>query len=140
MGANFSAQVDAWVRKSEARMLAVFQESTQRTVALAQARIPIQTGFARASIRGSLQSMPPIEPGANKPKGGSFAYDPGEITVTIAGATIGSVIYIGWTANYAPALERGHSKQAPSGFVRIAAEMWQATVSEVVAEAKSRVG
>lgn len=134
---QFGATVDAWARKTEARMAAVFHEATQRTVSLAQSRIPVDTGFARASIRGSLQSMPPIDPNASKP-GGSVPYDSSEIILTIAGAELGQTIYVGWTANYVQYLENGHSKQAPSGFVRLAALQWQNTVNEVVAEAKSR--
>ena len=137
---NFSASVDAWVKKSEARMTAVFREATQRTVAIAQDRIPVDTGFARASIRASLESMPSIDPTANKPASGDYPYDPGDITLTIAGAQLGQQIFIGWTANYVGYLEAGSSKQAPSGFVRLAALEWDHTVSEVVAEAKARVG
>ena len=137
---NFSAQVDAWVLKSEQRLRAVFREATKRTVAIAQERIPVDTGYARSSVRASLQSMPPIDPGASKPTGGSFTYDPGDIVLTIAGAEIGQTIYVGWTANYVGYLEAGSSKQAPSGFVRLAAMQWQATVNQVVAEAKARVG
>lgn len=135
---EFDSTVSAWVRKSEARMLAVFKESTQRTVSLAQSRIPVDTGFARASIRASLQSMPPI--GSGKPAiGGSYAYNPSEIILVIAEAALGQTIYIGWTANYAGALERGHSQQAPSGFIRLAALQWPETVKQVSAEAKARV-
>lgn len=138
---NFSATVDAWCRKTNARMTAVFRESTQRTVSLAQARIPVDTGFARASARASLQAMPPINPNASKPKIGSGAvsYNSAEISLTIAGAELGQTIFVGWTANYAGELERGHSKKAPSGFVRLAALEWQRTVSQVVSEAKARV-
>lgn len=137
---TFAATVDAWTKKSRARMLSVFKESAQRTVSLAQDRIPVATGFARASIRASLSAMPLIDPSASKPKGGSFAYDPGDITLTIASANLGDVAYIGYTANYCIYLEAGSSRQAPSGFVRLAAQQWPATVSEVVADAKSRVG
>lgn len=141
MAANFSATVDAWCLKSKARMRAIFRESTQRTVSLGQSRIPVETGFARASVRASLQSMPPIDPGKSKPKegSGSVSYNSSEISLTIAGAELGQTVFVGWTANYAGELERGHSKQAPSGFVRLAALVWQRTVSEVVAEAKARV-
>jgi hypothetical protein len=135
---NFAAQVDDWARKSEARLTAIFREATQRTVSLAQQRIPVDTGFARASVRASLQDMPPIDPAATKP-GGPVSYDSGAVTLTIAGAEIGQTIFVGWTANYVQYLENGHSKQAPSGFVRLAALQWPHTVSEVAAEAKARV-
>jgi HK97 gp10 family phage protein len=137
---NFSATVDDWVKKSERRMLAIFKESTQRTVSIAQSRIPVDTGFARASIRASTQSMPPIDRSTNNAKGGNVTYDGGEIILVIAGAELGQTVFIGWTANYVGFLEAGSSQQAPSGFVRLAAMQWQQTVAEVTAEAKARVG
>lgn len=140
MMADFAATIDAWCLKSQKRMEAIFRESTQRTVSLAQTRIPVATGFARASIRASLSAMPPIDPSASKPVGGSVPYDSSEITLTIAQATIPQTIYIGWTANYVVYLEAGSSKQAPSGFVRLAAMEWPHTVAQVVEEAKARVG
>lgn len=140
MAGSFSAQVDAWVLKSQRRMLAVFRESAQRTISVAQSRIPVDTGFARASVRASLEAMPPIDPGSTNTKGSSVGYNSSEIVLTIAGAELGQTIYVGWTANYVGLLEQGSSKQAPSGFVRLAALQWQQTVNEVVAEAKARVG
>ncbi len=136
---QFSAQVSDWVKQTQARMTAVFRESTQRVVSAAQARIPVDTGFARASIRGSLDSMPQIDPAFRGQPGNTYA-DSGEVTLVIAGATLGQTIYVGWTANYVIYLENGHSQQAPSGFVRLAAMEWPRIVSEVSAEAKSRAG
>lgn len=135
---NFIGSVDDWVKKSKARMEAVFRESAQRTASLAQSRIPVDTGYARASIRGSLQSMPPIDPKGQPSSGQSYTYNPGQIAATIAGANLGATIFIGYTAAYANILEFGHSKQAPQGFVRIAVEQWKHTVQQVTAAAKSR--
>ncbi|MDB5612049.1 MAG: hypothetical protein JWP25_8949 [Bradyrhizobium sp.] len=137
---TFAATVDRWATQSKTRMTAIFRESAQRTVSLAQDRIPVDTGFARASVRASIESMPPIDPSAKKPAGGSFGYDPGEITLVIAGAELGQQLFIGWSAAYVIFLEQGSSKQAPSGFVRLSAMEWPQIVSEVVADAKSRVG
>lgn len=132
--------VDAWVKKSEARMLAVYKESTQRLISLCQSRIPVDTGFARASARASLSEMPQIESKASKPKAekGSIPYNPSAITAVIANAKLGDKIYFGWTANYIVPLERGHSQQAPSGFLRVSVLEWPRIVKEVTAEAKAR--
>ena len=135
---SFSATVDAWAAASQARMLAIFKASAQRVVSKAQGRIPVDTGFARASIRGSLQSMPQIQPGFAG-DGSNVPYNPGNITLIIAGATLKDIVYIGWTANYVGYLEEGSSQQAPSGFVRITAMEWPRIVSEVTIEAKQRV-
>jgi hypothetical protein len=140
MADNFSATVDAWARKSEKRMLAIFHQATQKTVSIAQSRVPVDTGFARASVRASTSAMPPIDGSAHGGKGGSYSYDGSEVVLTIVGAELGQTIYIGWTASYMLPLEHGHSKQAPSGFLRLAALQWSQTVSEVVQEAKARVG
>lgn len=137
---SFSSQIDAWVRKSEARMLAVAKESTQRTVSKAQSRIPIDTGFARASVRASLEAMPQIVPGSRGKEGQSYSYNSGEITLVLAGMELGQTAYIGWTASYTPFLELGHSNQAPTGFVGISALEWPATVAAVTQELKARAG
>lgn len=137
---DFNAQVNKWVRQTEARMTAVFRESTQRVVSEAQSRIPVDTGFARASIRASLSELPQIDPGFHGGHGQSYSYDQGSIVATIASAKLGETIYVGWTANYVIYLEYGHSQQAPSGFVRISAMQWPRIVSEVSAELRSRAG
>lgn len=137
---DFAATVDAWATKSQKRMEAIWKQATQKTVSIAQSRIPVDTGYARSSIRASTSAMPPIEKGSHGQRGQTYSYDAGEITATIASAHLGGTLFIGWTASYISALENGHSQQAPSGFVRLAAMEWPQTVSEVVAEAKSRVG
>lgn len=132
---SFGAQINSWVRETDQRMTAVFRESTQRVASIADNGVPVATGFARASIRGSLESMPPINPNV---KGGTPSGSFGEISLVIAGATLGQTIYIGWTAAYVLPLEFGHSKQAPSGFVRLAAAQWPQVVSRVTEELKGR--
>ncbi|HXU02761.1 MAG TPA: HK97 gp10 family phage protein [Polyangia bacterium] len=136
---QFSATVSAWVLQTQARMNAVFRESTQRVVSQAQRRIPVDTGFARASVRASLEAMPPIDPTFRGDPGRTYA-PTGEVSVVIAGAQIGQTIYVGWTANYAIFLEYGSSQQAPNGFVRVSAQEWPRIVSEVSQEAESRAG
>jgi hypothetical protein len=137
--AEFSKQIDEWVRQTEERTLAVFHESTQRVASLAQERIPVNTGYARASIRASLSEMPVINPDS-KGDGTPKSYDSSPIVLTIANAKLGQTIYIGWTASYVQFLENGHSKQAPSGFVGLAALEWDNIVDRVTEELKSRVG
>ena len=137
--ATFSAQIDSQIAKIERLHLAIFKESTQRMSSLMQSRIPVDTGFARASHRASLTSMPKIDEKASKPTPGShFSWNPTSVSVVIAQAKIGDKIYLGWTANYVPELERGHSRQAPSGFIRVSLLEWPRIVSEVTAAAKSR--
>lgn len=143
---KFSVEIDEWAKATLKRQLAIFHESTKRLVSKAQSRVPIDTGFARASVRGSTRSMPPIDqsksapfiPGRKPRSGAVYSYDRGDITAVIIGAKLGDVIYVGWTANYVPYLEKGHSKQAPSGFVAISAMEWPQIVREVIEQAKAR--
>lgn len=135
---SFSEQVDAWVKETEARMLAVFRESTRRTVANAQQMVPVDTGFLRASVQASLNGMPPIDRGA-KPTAEAYGYDDTGVVMTIANAELGDTIYVGWTASYAAHVEYGTTKMVGRGFVAIAALAWPNTVYQVTQELKSRV-
>jgi hypothetical protein len=119
-------------------MTAVFRESTQRVASLAANAVPVDSGFARASIRASLDEMPEIITGSKGEEGKAYSSNFGQVTLTIADAELGDTIHIGWTASYIVPLEYGHSQQAPAGFVRLAAEQWQVIVNGVVQEAKSR--
>src|SRR5690242_9302067 len=121
--ANFTATVSDWVKQTPERLRGVFRESTQRVASKAANGVPVDTGFARASVRASLESMPQGD--QEKPKGvQAVPFDFSDVVLTIAKAELDDTIYIGWTANYAIYLEYGHSAQAPAGFVRIAAEQW----------------
>lgn len=143
---NFASTIDDWVRSSQERMEAVFKESAQRVISLAANAVPIDTGFARASIQTSTEGFPAINPSAvplkrrkaDEDRGTVYPYDFGSVSAVITNAKLGQTIYAGWTAAYVLMLEYGHSAQAPQGFVRIAAAQWDRIVSEVTQEAKSR--
>ena len=138
---NFQASVNDWVRATEARMTAVFRESAQRTISIAQSYVPVDTGFLRASVRASIEAMPPIDPkAAPSSKGARYGYSGSDVTLAIAGAGIGDTIYAGWTAAYAAYVEYGTAHMAPRAFVGRAAQRWQSTVNEVAVEARSRAG
>lgn len=136
---KFDAQVDDWVRRTEERLQNVFHQSTQEVVSLAANGVPIDLGFARASIRASAQSMPPIDPQATNKAGlpGDFSAAWAEVVLVIAGSKVGQTVYVGWTAAYVMPLEYGHSKQAPAGFVRLAAAQWPVVVDRVTLQAKA---
>lgn len=134
---TFHTDIEAWGRRTQARMTAIFRESSQRVVSAAQSRVPIDTGFLRGSIRASNSAMPAIEPN-NRGDGKSAAYDPGEITLVIAGTPITQQIFIGYTASYSAAVHWGTSKMAPRLWVSLAAMEWPRIVAEVTQEARSR--
>jgi len=141
---TFVAQVDAWTKKSAKRMTAVFRESAQRVIDTAQTvgpsvasptggaggRMPVDTGFLRASMAVSFTGMP-VGPSHNE-GGASVTYNGQDVTLVLARATPGQTIYAGWTAVYAPMMEERY------GFMRGAAQKWQQIVREVVNEAKTR--
>jgi len=135
----FGDQVSAWVAKTEKRMEAVMRASVQELVSRCQARIPVDTGFARASIQASLSDMPQVIPGSRGQPGGSYA-PTNAVPVVIAQMKLGDTIHIGWTASYVIYLEYGHSQQAPSGFVRVSALEWPQIVSEISQTAEARAG
>lgn len=139
MSTNFTAQVSDWVRQTEQRLDAVFKQSAQEVIFDMQNRTPVDTGFARASVVVSTSAMPSIDPNKTGAGSGTYAPDVQEIALAIAGAEIGETIFAGYTAAYAVPLEYGHSKQAPNGMVRLAAQRWPAIVAEVSARAQSRV-
>lgn len=135
---DFKTQVTEWVRASDSRMLAVARESLQRVVALMQSRIPVDTGFARASVRASLTSMPQVNTSATRDEKLTYSYDSSAVVAVIARAKLGETVFVGWTANYVEDLELGKSRQAPSGFIRVSAMEWPRIVHEVCAAARQQ--
>lgn len=134
---SFGAQIEEWVKETEQRMTAVFRESARRTISTAISYTPVDTGFLRASVRVSTQSMPQVDP---KATGTGTAAPGGDYVMAIAVAELGQTIYAGWTAAYGPYVEFGTSKMAPRAFVGRAAAQWGAIVRQVSQELKSRAG
>ena len=147
MAKSFTAQIDAWAGKSEARMTAVFRSSAQavanevRQTVNEGGRMPIRTGNLRRSLMASTSAMPLIKSDAEFPDESSFE-------LVIAGANIGETIYLGFQAAYARRMEYGfvgadslgrNYNQEGFGFVAAAAGRWQDIVREQTALVKSRV-
>jgi hypothetical protein len=140
MALKFGAQVNAWARKSERRLEAIFKESAQRVIEQAQkvgpsvanpgggegGLMPVDTNFLRASGQASLTGWP-SGPSRQDESPGQFDY-----SITIAGARIGQTIYFGWTAEYARYMEQRYS------FMRSAAQNWGSIVNSVTREAQVR--
>lgn len=137
--ASFTAQVDRWTRKTEARTEAVFKESAQKLFEQAQTtigeggKLPLDTGWLRSSFGTSLQGPPPAV-GANPYESGSKQADwnAADSLLTINGAKLGDSIWGGWGAVYARPMEMRY------GFMRSAAQNWQSIVKQSAAEAKAR--
>lgn len=130
MADRFEAQVSAWVRKTEARMLAVFRDSVQDLFSVAQTTVPqggdlpIDTGNLRNTFISGLNDGATME--------GPDAYE-----FAVANAKIGDSVYGGWTAEYARRMEHGFVGTDSLGrvynqqgfhFVANAAAQWQSIV------------
>ncbi|WP_414461820.1 HK97 gp10 family phage protein [Hyphomicrobium sp. DY-1] len=149
MAQTFSASVGAWAAKSRRRIDYIVKASTQRVFMQANHGVPVDTGFAQASFRATLNSpdvsvtFRPMNTPAGQNQGGSQSFFPDDnaVALVIAGATIGKdVIYGTWVANYVSYLEYGTQGRPALGFVRKAAQDWQMIVDQVTLEAQTRIG
>lgn len=136
---NFAAQVDDWCRQTDQRVLAVFRGAAQEVVSEMQkpvaegGNMPIDFGYLRSSIAASNEAMPKINPLATG--GVPAVYNPGDVTLVIAGTEMGQPLYVGYTAAYAPHVEYGTSMMVGRGFVRLAAAQWQVIVQHQIVRA-----
>lgn len=122
---TFANQVSQHIAKYERRINAVYRSSVQDVAELANVpranggRMPVDTGFLRASIRAAINATP------------------GSSSDGVAGALarwqIGDSTTVGWSANYARFMEYRY------GFMRGAAEKWSSIVDKNAAEAKRRL-
>lgn len=145
--ADFTSQVSAWVRETEARMAAVFRESAQRVISDMQGRVPVDTGFLKSSLQVSTTA--PVPADRSPDAGGVAAYNPTAATLAIAGAEIGDTLFASYSAVYAPRINYGFVgtdalgrtyNQAGRHFVELAAQRWPAIVAQVSGEAQARAG
>ena len=141
---TFSATVDSWVRKSDARMEAVRKESVRRLVNIILTptgkggRLRVDTGFMRSSFMASTSAMPQLF--REKPPGDNFDFDEASFTVALAGWQAGDPFFGGFTANYAGHREFGSRGQPADLMVTMAAQRWQQIVAEAARELRSRAG
>ena len=137
---SFTTQLDAWTKKTEARVEAVFKTSFSRLVEEAQTPVAkggnmrVDTGFLRntgvASI-GGLPSGPDKNP--FKEPGSAPEWTNSELATTINRLRLGQVIFFGWTANYA------QHRENRDGFVRRATQNWQMIVNQATKDAKAAI-
>lgn len=143
-GLNFAAQVDEWVRQTEARMTGVFRQSAQEVIEEMQkpvgagGNMPVDTGFLRSSLQVAVNAAPVP---ANRPNpGAAVAYKPEAASLAIAGAEIGDTVVASYSAAYAPHVEYGARGRPPMRFVGLAAAQWQAIVKRVTDRLRARSG
>ncbi|HEV7253876.1 MAG TPA: HK97 gp10 family phage protein [Mesorhizobium sp.] len=135
---NFAAQVDAWVRETEVRMLAVFRTAAQFVVEDVLDRTPVDTGYLRASLTVTTTGPLPIRENAQPAEGQTYTVQP--YALSIAGAEIGDTVFASFVAGYAGHVEYGAKGRAGRAMVRLAAQNWPVHVDRAVAAAKARSG
>jgi hypothetical protein len=135
------AEVPNWVRRQERTLDVIVRTSAQRLASVAQlqgpsvargggkgGRMPIDQGFLRNTFAANIGSMPT---GPSREFEGAGDYEPA-LNLTIARTEPGDILFMGWTAVYARAMEEKY------GFMKGAALQWRTIVNDVTREARSR--
>ncbi|NHK29191.1 HK97 gp10 family phage protein [Parvularcula flava] len=142
MAQSFTAQIDEWVKETRLRAETVTKVAADKvfagvTTPVAQGgRMRVDTGFLRSSFEVTLNV--PVDAVRYKPEDvDRFTFDPGEITLSLAGFELGDTIYGVFTANYARYREYGANGQPPDAFVRTEVLQWQDYVNEAVREVRA---
>ena len=136
---RFTVAVDSWVLECKDRLLKVARQSIGDVIEEAQlvgpsianpsggkgGKMPIDTGFLRASGRSNIGSLPYGPSRGEKtekyPSPDEYKTE-GTTSVNLAKLAIGDTFYFGWAAEYAPAIELRY------GFLDGAMQNWQAHV------------
>lgn len=133
MAKSFSAQVDAWIAKSERLSMAVLQQATQAVINDANTpvakggRMRVDTGFLRNSLKSKIGSMPSGTATAGN-------WSDSEVVLTLTRLQPGQVFYAGWLANYA------RPREHYDGFLRMAVQKWQEQVDAAARQLRQRAG
>lgn len=137
---NFAAQIDSWVRETEARMKAVRDTAAEEVIDRMRAYTPVDYGFLAGTIQASTGAPVPIDPSATNESKKHIPANAsaGQISLVIANAPLDSVVYGTFTMAYAIYVNYGTSKMAPRAMVQRAAAEWPQIVNEAVAKAKAR--
>jgi hypothetical protein len=145
---SFAAQISEWAQQTEGALEAVFQDAAQtvfnevRTPVAAGGRMPVKTGNLRRSFLASTAEMPSIKQGKEE-----FPDLGGASELIIAGAELGSTIFIGAQASYAARLEFGFVgedslgrvyNQAGMGFIAAVSQRWPQIVQAAEAKVQTR--
>lgn len=95
-------------------------------------KMPVDTGFLRASGQLSLNGMPqgPIR---GDPNQSSYEWDRDQVELTLSGVEIGDTLFFGWSAIYANKMETYY------GFLASAVQRWNEIVAKNAAEIIRRI-
>lgn len=143
---SFAAQVSEWCQQVEGAAEAVFQTAAQevanevREPLASGGRMPIDTGNLRRSLMASTSAMPTIKPDQE-------TFSDSGLELVIAGAELGSTVYLGFQAAYAARMNFGFVgedslgrvyNQTGYGFVDAVAQRWPQIVAAAEATVRGR--
>lgn len=124
-GSLFTAQIGAFVEKAKGNIDLVVRKIALEMFSRVIQKSPVDTGRFKGNWQVAIGSIP----------AGTLQLDDKAGTATMAKVTAatlsleaGQVIYLVNNLEYAQALEYGHSKQAPSGMVRLTISEFNAVV------------
>lgn len=124
MAKSFSDTISKWTQRMNVAMEAVAKEAAQELAEEVSkpiakgGRIPVDTGFLRNSMAAALNSIPSGE--------SSDVFDMQPVTLAINKLKAGDRLVLGFTANYARAMEYRYY------FVRSAAMNWPLHVDKSI--------
>lgn len=138
---NYSATatVDAFIKESEARMIAIARQSIQNVINDAQhavakgGRMRVDTGFLRASGQASYNGMPSGPGRGERKEKDSYTDTTAAAVLKLGDLEIGSTFHFGWSANYA------RYREAYDGFLEGAVQKWQQFVTANTNELRKRI-
>jgi len=143
---SFAGTISEWGRAELERAEAIFQEAAKtvanevRRPVADGGRMPVDTSNLRRSLMASTSDMPTVKPEKT-------TFSDGGIELVIAGAQLGSTVYLGFQAAYAARMNYGFVgedslgrtyNQAGFGFVEAVAQRWPQFVTEAEAKVHGR--
>ena len=156
---KFGKQVEAFVKETNLRLRLVLREAVQETISKAQrvmirsdaspeavlqsaleggdGRMPVITGFLRASILATIDKVPSGQsdnPGKEEFSVGSYVGEPVSVALLKWDPNRDETLYVGWTAHYAKYVE------AHRGFMQGAVELWDVNVKKAVKKVERERG
>jgi hypothetical protein len=138
----FAADISRFVNKTGIRADEVLRSIALQGLRGVVQRTPVDTGRCRASWRVAINQAdasvePEIKKGKDQPAPVDASAVIGEGSGIIAAAKFGDSIYITNNLPYAPALEQGHSQQAPAGMLAVTFAELENAVSQMVGSVQS---
>jgi hypothetical protein len=129
-GSVFSAQIAEFVAKAKGNADLVVRKVALEMFSRVIQKSPVDTGRFKGNWQVAIGSLPAGTLEIND-KGGTATI--ARVTATALGVKAGDVIYLVNNLEYALPLEYGHSKQAPSGMVRLTILEFNGIVSQAAA-------